>query len=106
MLAEAEEAGAEALDLAKAANARGEALFATPDRAKAFFEWAHEKDPSYPVPAFNLAKQAATLGELDEAARYHAGTCRSQRSAKPGIAATTCLCAWGRRPLYRRRMLP
>lgn len=67
LLAEAEEAGAEARDLAKAANSRGERLHATPDRAKTFFTWSNDKDETYPVAAFNLAKQAAVLGELEEA---------------------------------------
>lgn len=67
VLAEAEEAGAELLDMARAANDRGEKLYASPERAKVFFEWANDKDPSYPLPAFNLAKQAAVLGELEEA---------------------------------------
>lgn len=69
-MAEAEAAGVETLDVAKALNKRGEALFATPDRAKAMFELALEKDATYPNPAFNLAKQAAMLGELDEAKKW------------------------------------
>ncbi|MCA9649046.1 MAG: hypothetical protein H6712_15740 [Myxococcales bacterium] len=66
-LAEAEAAGVEVSELAKAANTRGERLYATPDRAKAFFQWANDKDEKYPNAAFNLAKQAAVLGELEEA---------------------------------------
>jgi hypothetical protein len=46
------------------------ALFADPERAKAFFELASEKDPKYADPAFNLAKQAAVVGELDEAKKW------------------------------------
>lgn len=69
-LAEAEAAGAEPKDLAKAANARGQALHATPDRAKTFFEWAVEKDPKSADAAFNLAKQAVVLGEVDETKKW------------------------------------
>jgi tetratricopeptide (TPR) repeat protein len=69
-LAEAEAAGAEPADVAKALNARGLALFADPERAKTFFELASEKDPKYPDAAFNLAKQAAVVGELDEAKKW------------------------------------
>ena len=69
-LGEAEAAGAEAKDLAKAANARGLALHATPDRAKTFFQWALDKDPKAADPAFNLAKQAAVLGEVDETKKW------------------------------------
>lgn len=66
-LAEAEAAGAKPRDLAKAAKARGDALHATPDRAKPFYEWASEKDPKYPDAAFALAKQAVNVGEIEEA---------------------------------------
>jgi hypothetical protein len=69
-LAEAEAAGAEARELAKVANARGEKLFEHPERAKAFFEWAAEKDPKFPEPAFNLAKQAAIQGDVDLAKEW------------------------------------
>lgn len=69
-LAEAEAAGAEPKDLAKAANARGLALHATPDRAKQFFQWALDKDPKAADPAFNLAKQAVVTGELDETKKW------------------------------------
>jgi hypothetical protein len=69
-LTEAETAGAKPRDLAKVANARGEKLFDTPERAKAFFEWAAQKDPKYPEPAFNLAKQAAMQGEVDLAKEW------------------------------------
>jgi len=74
VLAEAEEAGAEPKALAEAANARGQALYATPDRAKVFFEWAMDKDPKYALPAFNLAKQSAVLGELADAKKWLAET--------------------------------
>lgn len=67
---EAEAAGAEPADVAKALNGRGESLHATPERAKAFFELALEKDPANPTPAWNLAKQAAVVGELDEAKKW------------------------------------
>lgn len=69
-LTEAEAAGAEPAELAKALNSRGEALFATPERAKVFFEMANEKDPKATSPAFNLAKQSAMVGELDEAKKW------------------------------------
>jgi hypothetical protein len=69
-LTEAETAGAKPKDLARAAKARGDALFDTPDRAKPFFEWANEKDPKYPDAAFALAKQAVVLGELEETKKW------------------------------------
>lgn len=64
-LTELETGGTKLRDVAKAANARGEKLFDDPDRAKKFFEWAAAKDPKYPDPVFNLAKQLATTGEVD-----------------------------------------
>jgi hypothetical protein len=64
-LAEAEAAGAKLRDVAAAANARGEKLFEDPERAKTFFEWAAAKDPKYPEPEFNLAKQAVITGDID-----------------------------------------
>lgn len=69
-LAELEATGAKLRDVAKAANARGEKLFDAPDRAKTFFEWAAAKDPKYPDPVFNLAKQAATTGEVETTRDY------------------------------------
>lgn len=63
---EAEKAGATPRELAEAANARGEALFGEPERATAFFEWARDKDTSYPEPVFNLAKQTANAGEIPQ----------------------------------------
>ena len=66
-LTQAEEAGAKVRDLAKAANARGLALHATPERAAKFFEWAADKDKKYPDPMFNLAKQAVNTGDVDKA---------------------------------------
>ncbi len=69
-LTEAEAAGATPADLAKAANARGKALHASPERAKVFFELALDKDPKFAEPAFNLAKQAAVTGDLDEAKKW------------------------------------
>jgi hypothetical protein len=69
-LTEAETAGAKPKDLARAAKARGDALFDAPDRAKPFFEWANEKDPKYPDAAFALAKQAVVLGELEETKKW------------------------------------
>lgn len=69
-VAEAEAAGVEPAELAKALNARGEALHASPERAKTWFELALEKDAKDPKPAWNLAKQAAVVGELDEAKKW------------------------------------
>ncbi len=64
LLAQAEAAGATPKELSKAANARGEALHATPDRAEKFFVWAADKDPKNPDPKWNLAKQAAMSGDI------------------------------------------
>lgn len=69
-VAEAEAAGVEPAELAKALNARGEALHASPERAKTWFQLALEKDAKDPKPAWNLAKQAAVVGELDEAKKW------------------------------------
>ncbi|HWB75634.1 MAG TPA: hypothetical protein VG755_11785 [Nannocystaceae bacterium] len=69
-LEEALTAGAKLRDVAKAANARGEKLYETPDRAKTFFEWAAAKDPKYPDPEFNLAKQLVVTGDLDECKKH------------------------------------
>jgi hypothetical protein len=69
-LAEAETAGAKLRDVAAAANARGETLFATPERATPFFEWSAAKDPKYPEPVFNLAKQAVITGDLDTVIKH------------------------------------
>ena len=69
-LDEAGTAGAKLRDIAKAANARGEKLFEHPERAKAFFEWAAAKDPKYPDPVFNLAKQAVVTGDVDEVKKH------------------------------------
>lgn len=69
-LAEAEAAGATEKELAQAAHKRGKALFATPERAKAFFEYALDKDKKYPDPVFELAKQEVNTSELD-AAKAH-----------------------------------
>ncbi len=66
-MAELEAAEVETIDIAKALTSRGKALHSSPERAKALYELALEKDPKYPDPAFELAKQAAMLGELDEA---------------------------------------
>lgn len=67
---EAEKAGATPRELAEAANARGEALFGEPERAAAFFEWARDKDPTYPEPVFNLAKQTANAGEIPKTVEH------------------------------------
>lgn len=69
-VAEAEAAGVDPVELAKALVARGTALFAEPDRAKTFFELANEKDPKSPAAAFELAKQAAVVGEIEEAKKW------------------------------------
>ncbi len=69
-LAELETSGAKLRDVAKAANARGEKLFEAPERAKTFFEWAAAKDPKYPDPLFNLAKQTATTGDVEATREY------------------------------------
>ena len=80
LLAKAEAAGASVRDVARTALARGKALFATPDRAKAFFEWAAKKDPKFADPVFELARQAAMRGDvpavkehLAEVAKRHHG---------------------------------
>jgi hypothetical protein len=67
---EAEKAGATPRELAEAANARGEALFGEPERATAFFEWARDKDPTYPEPVFNLAKQTVNAGEIPKTVEH------------------------------------
>lgn len=67
---EAEAGGADAVALAKALVARGQALFADPDRAKGFFELANDKDPKAPDAAFELAKQAALVGDVEEAKKW------------------------------------
>lgn len=69
-LAELEASGAKLRDVAKAAHARGEKLFAEPERAKTFFEWAAAKDPKYPDPMFSLAKQSVMVGDI-EVTREH-----------------------------------
>ncbi len=63
-LEDAEKAGATVREVAEAANARGEALFEDADRAAEFFKWARDKDPTYPEPVFNLAKQSVNAGEI------------------------------------------
>jgi hypothetical protein len=67
LMAQAEESGATVREVAKAGVDRGLALHATPERAKAFFEWAGEKDPKYPDPIWHLARQAAVEGDVDVA---------------------------------------
>ncbi|MCA9693341.1 MAG: hypothetical protein KC636_27345 [Myxococcales bacterium] len=64
-LEEAEAAGAELPELAKAANKRGESLSGDPERAAKFFEWAKDKDEKFPDPVFNLAKQAVLTGDTE-----------------------------------------
>lgn len=66
-LARAKEEGASARSLARAANRRGERLYASPERATRFFEWANRADKRFPTPSFNLAKLAANRGELPQA---------------------------------------
>jgi hypothetical protein len=64
-LADAEGLGAEARELAEAANDRGDALFGEEgDRATKYFEWARDKDTSYPDPSFNLAKITVLSGNV------------------------------------------
>ena len=63
-LAEAKKAGAEARQLAEAANKRGTNLMTSPDRATKFFEYARTADDKYPDASFNLAKLAANTGEV------------------------------------------
>lgn len=67
-LEEAEAGGFTVRELAEASNARGQALqnAGEGDRAKAAFEWARDKDPTYPDASFNLAKQTANAGEVPE----------------------------------------
>lgn len=71
-LEEAEAAGATARELAEASNARGEALMGAekPEQATAAFEWARDKDPTYPDASFNLAKQTALAGEIPETVKH------------------------------------
>lgn len=67
-LEEAEAGGATVRELAEASNARGEMLLGAgePDRAKLAFEWARDKDTTYPDPSFNLAKQTVLAGDVAE----------------------------------------
>ncbi|MGH1341615.1 MAG: hypothetical protein ACRBN8_08705 [Nannocystales bacterium] len=65
-LAEAETAGATIKELARAAKARGDYLYKSPDRAKVFYEWSAEKDENYADPVFALAKQKAVTGDVDD----------------------------------------
>ncbi len=65
-LAEAETAGATAKELARAAKARGDYLYKSPDRAQVFYEWSAAKDETYPDPVFALAKQKAVTGDVDD----------------------------------------
>lgn len=67
-LEEAEAGGATVRELAEASNARGVMLLGSgeAERATTAFEWAREKDPSYPDASFNLAKQSAMAGEIPE----------------------------------------
>ncbi|MFV8749070.1 hypothetical protein ACNOYE_00810 [Nannocystaceae bacterium ST9] len=66
-LDEAKAAGADKIEAAKIANARGEALVADgeAERAEPFFEWAKDTHTLYAEPVFNLAKQACLAGEAD-----------------------------------------
>ncbi|MEE9385788.1 MAG: hypothetical protein V3V08_20455 [Nannocystaceae bacterium] len=65
-LREAKKLGATVRERAKAANARGESLFATPPRAAGFFEWARATDKRFPDATFNLAKLAANSGDINQ----------------------------------------
>jgi hypothetical protein len=69
-VAEAEAGGAEPAALAKALVARGQALFDDPERAKPYFELANDKDPKSPNAAFELAKQGALVGDVDETKKW------------------------------------
>jgi hypothetical protein len=71
-LEEAEAAGATVRELAEASNARGVALLGAgeAERATAAFEWARDKDTTYPDPSFNLAKQTANAGEVPETVKH------------------------------------
>ena len=64
--------GAAKLDVAKVANARGEALLTTgeSERAEPFFVWARDAHSLYAEPVYNLAKMAAYAGDL-EIAKEH-----------------------------------
>ena len=67
-LEEAEAAGATLRELAEASNARGLALqlAGEGERATAAFEWARDKDTTYPDASFNLAKQTVNAGDVTE----------------------------------------
>jgi hypothetical protein len=69
-VAEAEAGGAEPAAVAKALVTRGQALFDDPERAKPYFELANDKDPKSPNAAFELAKQAALVGDVDETKKW------------------------------------
>ncbi|MBA3546968.1 MAG: hypothetical protein H0T76_10835 [Nannocystis sp.] len=71
-LEEAEAAGATVRELAEASNERGVALLGAgePERATSAFEWARDKDPTYPDASFNLAKQTAMAGEIPETVKH------------------------------------
>ena len=64
LLADAEAAGASKRALARAALGRAKALFGDPARAERFLSWAKDKDPKYPEPVFELARQAAIRGDV------------------------------------------
>ncbi|MBV1859898.1 MAG: hypothetical protein KUG77_15915, partial [Nannocystaceae bacterium] len=65
-LVEAETAGATVKELARAAKARGDYLYKSPDRAQVFYEWSAAKDENYADPVFALAKQKAVTGDVDD----------------------------------------
>lgn len=69
-LAEAETAGATIKELARAAKARGDYLYKSPDRAKVFYEWSAAKDENYADPVFALAKQKAVTGDVDDVVKF------------------------------------
>jgi hypothetical protein len=64
-LAEAEALGATPRDLAAAALKRGKALFGAADQAATWFQWAADKDPKFPDPVFELARQSVVTGEIE-----------------------------------------
>lgn len=65
-------AGAAKLDVAKVANARGEALLTKgeSERAEPYFVWARDAHNLYAEPVYNLAKLAAYAGDLDVAKEH------------------------------------
>ncbi len=65
-LVQAEAWNARKRELARAAYERGRNLHNQPERAAAFYQWAQDKDTSYPEPVFERARLAAMTGEIPE----------------------------------------